>query len=63
MRHQIEVIITHSKSKDRVMLDPCEDFETFRFLSVWISDFCKNMQDGDRISFQVHPFQPNLPFL
>lgn len=66
---QIEVIITSKDSvsgkptKERVMLDPHEDFEYYRFLSVWVSDFTKKMKSGDRLSFQVHPYSPNLIFL
>lgn len=69
MMYQIEVIITSKDSvsgkptKERVMLDPHEDFESYRFLSVWVSGFTKKMKSGDRLSFQVHPYSPNLPFL
>lgn len=63
MKFQVEVIITSKEGKERIMLEPKEDYEYYKFLAVWIYDFTRKMSPGNRLSFQVHPYSPNLPFL
>lgn len=68
MVHQIEVIVqkydcNEKLFKDRVMLEPAEDDEYWKYLSVWVADFVKNLKNGERLTFVVHPYTPDLPFL